>query len=55
MFAFNSYYQSEPWKAFRLGYRASSGEGKYFQGETRIGLKITPYSAEAIPGSEKVM
>lgn len=39
-----SYSLCEPWKSFRRNYRAALGESPIVQGETRIGLKITPLS-----------
>jgi hypothetical protein len=39
-----SYSLCEPWKAFRRAFRAEIGETQVVQGETRIGLKITPLS-----------
>ena len=39
-----SYSLCEPWKSFRRNYRVALGESPVVQGETRIGLKITPLS-----------
>lgn len=39
-----SYSLCEPWKSFRRNYRVALGESPIVQGETRIGLKITPLS-----------
>jgi hypothetical protein len=39
-----NYSLCEPWKAFRKAYRAAIGDPAIVQGETRVGLKITPYS-----------
>ncbi|KAF8997404.1 hypothetical protein BDQ17DRAFT_857894 [Cyathus striatus] len=40
----HAYSQSEPWKSFRKAYRATLGESKFWGGENRVVLKITPYS-----------
>jgi hypothetical protein len=39
-----SYSLCEPWKAFRRSYREVIGDPAVVQGETRVSLKITPYS-----------
>jgi hypothetical protein len=39
-----NYSQCQPWKTFRQAYRTAIGDPAVVQGETRVGLKITPYS-----------
>jgi hypothetical protein len=43
-YGLHSYSLCEPWKAYRRAYRDAIGASQVVQGETRIGLKITPLS-----------